>query len=217
MKRLLLATVALAAMMATASAGTIVFTASEDAGPTTTVNTGQDTGAIGPIMFGDFVITNLTGTTNPLLPPPDLLQASQIDIGNSSGGVSHTLHLSVFGTNLTSPTGPVLLESQFDATGITPGWSVLASTDINAVTIDSHTFTTVSGVTLTSPFTLPGSFNVSAHWDITTNGIVGSSNLGTELSAVSVPGPIVGAGLPGVLAAFGMGGWGFWRRRKQVS
>lgn len=39
-------------------------------------------------------------------------------------------------------------------------------------------------------------------------------NLSTN--ALAVPGPIVGAGLPGLLGMLGLGGFQFWRRRKQA-
>jgi hypothetical protein len=44
----------------------------------------------------------------------------------------------------------------------------------------------------------------------------GSSGYGGNLATVAVPGPIVGAGLPGLLAGFSMlGVW--WKRRRQVA
>jgi hypothetical protein len=44
----------------------------------------------------------------------------------------------------------------------------------------------------------------------------GTSGYGGNIATLAVPAPIVGAGIPGILAAFGLGGWGFWRKRKTV-
>lgn len=43
----------------------------------------------------------------------------------------------------------------------------------------------------------------------------GTSGYGGNLSTVAVPGPIVGAGIPGLLAAFGLFGLNRWRRRRE--
>jgi hypothetical protein len=40
-----------------------------------------------------------------------------------------------------------------------------------------------------------------------------SAAYGGTINTFAVPGPIVGAGIPGILAMFGMGGWA-WRRRR---
>jgi len=43
----------------------------------------------------------------------------------------------------------------------------------------------------------------------------GTSGYGGNLSTTAVPGPLVGAGIPGLLAAFGLLGLNRWRRRRE--
>lgn len=43
-----------------------------------------------------------------------------------------------------------------------------------------------------------------------------SSGYGGNLSVAAVPGPIVGAGLPGLLAALSFGGLAYWRKRRPI-
>jgi hypothetical protein len=217
MKKLLLATAALVAMTVASTAGTITFMVQEDNGPTTTLNTGQDSATIGPFAVGDFNLGSLSGSTDPFLTLPFLLQANQIDVGSTTT-VAHTLHLTVLGVGLTAPTGLSTLASGFDVTGISTGWTAAISTDINGTTVGSHTFFgPLSNGTDQDflNFTLPSVFTASIHFDISNGGVAGEANTGAALGAVAVPGPIVGAGIPGILAAFGMGGWA-WRRRKQI-
>jgi hypothetical protein len=216
MRKLLLATAALFAMTMASSAATITFTASEDGGATTTVPTPNSSSALGPVAFGDFTIL-MTGSTNGTggVPPPFLVQGNTIDVQQTSTG-SHTLDLSVLGIGLTSPTGLTALLSGFDATGLSAGWTTTISTDINGTIIDSASFTgPISGGTDTAfgAFNLPAMFNASVDFHIVTNG-VGAANLGGSLSAAPVPGPVVGAGLPGLLGLLGFGGFKFWRRKK---
>jgi len=47
-------------------------------------------------------------------------------------------------------------------------------------------------------------------------GVVGLSSPPQVETRSSVPGPIAGAGIPGLVALFGMFGLNFWRRRRQV-
>lgn len=217
MRKFLLATAALLASTAIASAATITFTAQEDGGATTTVPTPNASSSIGPVSFGDFTIL-ATGSTNGTggVLPPFLLQGNTISVQQTVAG-SHTLNLNVLGIGLTSPTGLTALLSGFDATGLSAGWVATISTDINGIVIDSSTFTgPISGGhdAAFGAFNLTSPFNASVDFHIVTNG-EGAANLGGALSAaVAVPGPIVGAGLPGLLGMLGLGGFQFWRRRK---
>jgi hypothetical protein len=215
MRKLVLATASLLAMTVASYAATITFTASEDGGATTTVPTPTATSSIGPVSFGDFTIL-ATGSTNGPggVPPPFLLQGNTISVQQTVAG-SHTLDLSVLGVGLTSPTGLTALLSGFDATGLSTGWVATISTDINGTIIDSSTFTgPISGGhdTAFGAFNLPATFNASIDFHIVTNG-GGAANLG---GALAVPGPIVGAGLPGLLGMLGFGGWQ-WRRKRKLA
>jgi hypothetical protein len=223
MRKLVLATASLLAMTMASNAGTIMFQVSEDGGPVTTINSGQDAATLGPVTFGDFNIANLSGATNPFLALPFLLQGQQISVSSAAPG-EHTLHLTVLGTGLTAPTGPFTVASGFDVTGISAGWSVAESTDINGTIVGSHTFNgpLSSGAdTDFTNFNFTTPFFASIHFDVNNFiagpgavGVAGESNTGAAIAAV--PGPIVGAGLPGLLAAFGFGGWQ-WKRRRRVA
>ena len=59
-----------------------------------------------------------------------------------------------------------------------------------------------------------GPVSFTALYLIRPNGFAGEANLGINISSVaSVPGPILGAGLPGLLLGLlGFGGWAWWRR-----
>jgi hypothetical protein len=220
MKKLLLTTAALLFATAAATAGTVTLQYSEDAGPTTSLVFATASGSLAtPVTTPDFTIASFSGITNPLIALPFLLQGQQIDVTSPGTTGAHTLHLTVLGLGLTAPTGPSILGSGFDVTGITAGWTVAMSTDVNGIIVGSTSFTgPLSNGTDQdfAGFNLPATFDTSIHFDISNGGVSGASNTGAALAAVAVPGPLVGAGLPGLLAAFGFGGWQ-WRRRKKVA
>lgn len=216
MKRLLLATAALLALTTASNAATLQFLFSEDAGAITTTNFPSANATLSDVATPNFVIRNLSGTTVPDVFDPVLLSGTSIDVSGTGGGEtnSHTLHLTINALGLTSPTGLSALLSSFDSSQLTSGWQVTATTDINNILLSTQLFIGTGSSDIASAFNLSNPFNASVHWDITNFGIVGGANVGTVLSAVGVPGPIVGAGLPGLLGMLGLGGFKFWRRRK---
>jgi hypothetical protein len=88
--------------------------------------------------------------------------------------------------------------------------------------LGEHTFNNALGMltptfnfTMGSPYTITEVFHVAADTSIV-NGDVGGAILATPADPVAVPGPIAGAGLPGlVLASGGFLGW--WRRRRNTA
>jgi hypothetical protein len=216
MKKYLLAAAALLLSASSGMAATITFQAREDGGAFTTIPTPNSFSTIGPVTFGDFLVSG-TGATQGAAVPPVVLSAQTIDFQTGVSG-SHTLDFNVFGVGITGLTGLSLLLSHFDATALTAGWAATISTDINGSIINSSTFTgpTSGGSDFTfNGFTLPSTpFSASVDFHIVTNG-PGGANLGGALAASAVPGPVVGAGFPGLVALFGAG-IAFWKRRQKV-
>lgn len=97
------------------------------------------------------------------------------------------------------------------------------------VTVDGITFTLMAAtesVTTLSPgvlgfdisgsgtFHLAGFSDTPGVFDLSTQSVAGAfQNTSFSASASAVPGPIVGAGLPGLLSLLGLGGL-WWRKRK---
>ena len=223
MKRLLLAFTTLAVLCMPAQAVEIDIGLSLDGGATIVNSGNTSTGffiggaTLGPFQSG-FVVAS-----PPTLPLSHMLNGNTVNLAAAAGAGTLDVYITVSDIpSLAALAG--IFTSQFDVVGLTEGWEVESETLIS-LTNQLYLGAQLSSAFFNSPADAAGpfpvafavgatDFSVTGHFTIMTNGLAGGFNGGVDIAAV--PGPVVGAGIPGIIAAFG-GLYAFYRRRRQAA
>lgn len=214
MKKLLLAgvfTLAITPAMADAIVATARvdgFVVAIESSATGTLNVVNQ--SFGPL----FDLNTLSVDSESVLTPPDYLKTNTLNVDQIGTG-NHQLVIDVVATGLTGPNALKALLSEFSVTGMTTGWSASEQTFINGNPLSSTGlfFTPSGSADIAGSAFLGPTFNAEVIYTINSAG-VGSFNGGIDISAAAVPGPVVGAGLPGILGGLAM--LGLAKRRRRV-
>lgn len=216
MKKLLLATVTLTALaIVPAQAVSLIAAAVVDGSLVSTQSSADGNLNINSQSFGPiFNLNSVTINAGPdFLANLDILRTNTLDVNSFATG-NHQLVLDITAFGLVGTNSIQSLLSSFSVTGMTDGWTAREQTFINNVLLsDTGVFTqTADSAFSINPALLTGSYNAEVKYTINSVG-TGNFNGGIDI-AVTVPGPVAGAGLPGILAAM-VGLWGLAKRRRR--
>lgn len=218
MKKLLLATVLLLASATMhAKADTISISGSVDG-----VNFGPLTSPIGTLNIlnqsvgtGIFNLNTVTINSESFLAAPGVLATNTLNIQQTNTG-NHLLVLDITAFGLAGLPGLTNFLSSFSVTGqSSAGWFAREQTFINGNQLaDTGIFSAVADSAFSvNSATIGSTYNAEVIYTINSRG-AGQFNGGIDISVAAVPGPVVGAGIPGLIAACGMM-IGFAKRRRQ--
>ena len=176
------------------------------------------------INTGSFLIVEAGGTTQPILPSPFLIFSNTFAVGGFEAPAGSFLDIFITAQGLTTPLGNLPILSDLTENILSGGFTTVLETFLSSTNalysgtlLSSQAFNDIGSVALLSAptDTGPGPYSVTAHYRI--NNVTGAAGVASStIGALAVPGPIVGAGLPALLAAcFGL--VAFARRRWNIA
>jgi hypothetical protein len=216
MKKLLLATVGLAALALPASADSITATITDNGSLVNSTNSGTGSLDIPSVTFGTFQVNTVTADSHSILGGNSILDTNTIDIKNlSPDAITHQLVIDIVDTGITGFTGLQNFLSEFSVTNLTAGWTTQLQTFVNSNPLSDTGVLNAetTGIDMNAFASATNPLYAEVRYTINdVGGITGEFNGGIDISVAAVPGPVVGAGLPGFVAMLAFGGW-MWRRR----